>query len=364
MLEFVVVDEMAAGRFRAAEAYADEGNRHAAETGQPNLGCWFRSTLATLAALQGRDADTRELADQVLAEAVGRNLVAAIAQAHQARGLLDLAAGRAEQAIGHLRLTDGPDRTIHPGLALQNVPDLVEAAYRLDRPELATEPLRRFTRWAEATGAPELLALSARWQALTGASDVETAFRRALALHPLAERPVELARTQLLFGEHLRRARRRADAKPLLRAALATFEHLGATAWADRARDELRATGVTTTDPTPDTLATLTPQELRIATTAATGATNREIAAQLFLSTRTVDYHLRKVFQKTGITSRNELIRLTLSQPRPPPRRQMKVTDPTARRRHRSGLPLPWTAGAPSTPGAAAQRPRYQDFGP
>jgi DNA-binding CsgD family transcriptional regulator len=315
VLEYVVVDEMAAGRFRAAEAYADEGNRHAAETGQPNLSCLFRGTLATLAAVQGREADTRELADQVLADAVGRNLVAAVARAGRARGLLDLAAGRAEQAVRHLRPLDGPGRTVHPGLALQNVPDLVEAAYRLGRPELAAEPLSRFTRWAEATGSPELLALSARCEALSATGDVEDAFRCALELHPAAERPIEPARTQLLYGEYLRRARRRSDARPLLRAALATFEHLGATVWADRARNELRATGETTADPAPDALATLTPQELRIATAAANGATNREIAGQLFLSTRTVDYHLRKVFQKTGVTSRMELTRLPLPLP-------------------------------------------------
>jgi DNA-binding CsgD family transcriptional regulator len=313
VLEYVVTDEMSAGRFRSATALADEGNRHAAETGQPNLGCSFRATLAVLAALQGREAETRELADQVLAEAGGRNLVASIAKAHQARGLLDLAAGRAEQAVAHLRPLDGPDHTAHPGLVLQNVPDLVEAADRLDRPELAAEPLQRFTRWAEATGSSELLALVARCEALAGAGDAEDAFRRALDLHSTADRPIELARTQLLYGEHLRRARRRSDARPLLRAALTTFEHIGAAAWADRAREELRATGETAADPAPDALAALTPQELRIATAAAGGATNREIATQLFLSTRTVDYHLRKVFQKTGITSRIELTRFPLT---------------------------------------------------
>jgi DNA-binding CsgD family transcriptional regulator len=313
VLEYVVTDEMTAGRFRSAAAYADEGNRHAAETGQPNLGCSFRATLAVLAALQGREAETRELADQVLAEAAGRNLVASIAKAHQARGLLDLAAGRAEQAVAHLRPLDGPDRTAHPGLVLQNVPDLVEAANRLDRPDLAAEPLQRFTRWAEATGSPELLALAARCEALAGAGDAEGAFRRALDLHSTADRPIELARTQLLYGEHLRRARRRSDARPLLRAALTTFVHIGAAAWAARAREELRATSETAAEPAPDALAALTPQELRIATAAAGGATNREIATQLFLSTRTVDYHLRKVFQKTGITSRIELTRFPLS---------------------------------------------------
>jgi DNA-binding CsgD family transcriptional regulator len=163
--------------------------------------------------------------------------------------------------------------------------------------------------WAEATGSPELLALAARCQALSGTGDVEEAFRRALDLHPAGDRPLELARTQLLLGEHLRRIRRRSDARPLLRTAMTTFAHLGATAWADRARDELRATGETTSDAAADAVATLTPQELRIAAAAANGATNREIAARLFLSTRTIDYHLRKVFQKLGISSRIELAR-------------------------------------------------------
>jgi DNA-binding CsgD family transcriptional regulator len=196
------------------------------------------------------------------------------------------------------------------GLVLQSVPDFAEAAYRLDRPELAAEPLRRYTSWAEATGSPELLALGARCQALSG--EGEAAFQRALELHAVADQPFELARTQLLFGEYLRRARRKSDARSLLRSAYTTFKHLDATAWADRARDELRAAGETTTDPAHDTLATLTPQELRIATAVAQGATNREIAAQLFLSTRTVDYHVRKIFQKTGIAARSDLIRLAL----------------------------------------------------
>lgn len=121
---------------------------------------------------------------------------------------------------------------------------------------------------------------------------------------------MEQARTELLFGEHLRRERRRADARPHLRAALETFQRLGMPVWADRARDELRATGEATGDPATDTLAHLTSQELRIAAAVGEGATNREVAAQLFLSPRTVDYHLRKVFQKLHISSRADLIRL------------------------------------------------------
>jgi DNA-binding CsgD family transcriptional regulator len=312
VLEYVVLDEMGAGRYRAAEAYADEGNRYAAETGQSTLSCWYRSTLAVLAAVQGRDSDSRELAESVLAATAGRQLLAATTQARRALGLLDLTSGRFEQAVGHLRPPEGPDGAAHPGLVLQNVPELVEAAQHLGRPELAAESLRCFTDWADASGSPELLALVARCRALIGEGDVEGAFRRAVALHPPTDGPLELARTQLLYGEHLRRARRRSDARPLLRAALETFEIIGATTWARRARDELRATGETTTNATDDALAALTPQELRIATAAGNGASNREIAAQLFLSTRTIDYHLRKVFQKLGISSRVELTRFQL----------------------------------------------------
>jgi DNA-binding CsgD family transcriptional regulator len=303
VLQFVVVDELTAGRLRSAEVYADEGYRHATETGQPNLGCWFRGILATLAALRGDQEQTTSLASAALTEAVGRHLTAVIAQANRALGLLDLAAGRAEQAMTHLR----PAGHAHPGHALQSIPDFVEAAYRLGTPDLSA--LSHYIKWAEATGSPDLLALAARCQALSGQED---AFQRALDLHP-SDQPLELARTQLLYGEFLRRARRKSEAKSLLRDAFATFTHIGATAWADRARDELRAAGETTSDSTPDALETLTPQEHRIATAVAGGATNREIAAQLFLSTRTVDYHLRKVFQKSGITSRAELIRSGLS---------------------------------------------------
>ncbi len=296
VLQSVVADEMATGRFRAAEAHADEGRRHATETGQPNLGHWFRAMQATLAGLRGRETEARELAESVLAETVGRQLAAVTGQAHRALGLLELATGRAEAAIGHFQPAE------HPGLLHQNVPDLVEAAYRIDRPELVAEPLARFVRWAEATGSPAVLALAARCRGLAGS---EPDFRRAVDMP--TDSPFDLARTRLLYGEFLRRARRKTDARAELRAAYDSFTQLGATAWAARARDELRAAGETAIDGTPDALSTLTAQELRIAAAVAEGGTNREIAAQLFLSTRTVDYHLRKVFHKLGISSRIEL---------------------------------------------------------
>jgi DNA-binding NarL/FixJ family response regulator len=114
----------------------------------------------------------------------------------------------------------------------------------------------------------------------------------------------------LLYGEALRRARRRAEAREHLRAAFTTFGQLGASPWAERARTELRASGETARQRDPSTLDQLTPQELQIVRFVGQGATNRDVAAQLFLSPRTIDYHLRQVFTKLGISSRAELIRL------------------------------------------------------
>jgi DNA-binding CsgD family transcriptional regulator len=316
-LEFLVADELARGRFATAEAYAEEGHRLAVETGQPNTACRHQGSLAVLAALRGREPQARQLAEAVLAEASKHQLASAAASAYRALGLLELAAGRFAEAMEHLQAMDRDGGMAHPGIVLATVPELVEAAARAGQPDRAAGPLDRLASWAEETGSPELGALVARCRALLAAGDAaETHFRLALELHAQTDQPMEQARTQLLLGEHLRRQRRRADARPQLRAALQTFRRLGASAWADRARHELRATGETTRRREPSTLTTLTPQELRVVMAVSEGATNREIAAQLFLSPRTVDYHLRKVFEKAGISSRAELIRLTLAQDR------------------------------------------------
>lgn len=137
---------------------------------------------------------------------------------------------------------------------------------------------------------------------------VDEAFRDAIERGE-ALPPFERARTELLYGEWLRRERRRQDARVHLRRALETFRSLGTTPFAERAEAELRATGETARKRDPSTLDDLTPQELQIAGLVAEGSTNREIAAQLFLSPRTIDYHLHKVFSKLGIASRTDLIR-------------------------------------------------------
>jgi DNA-binding CsgD family transcriptional regulator len=155
---------------------------------------------------------------------------------------------------------------------------------------------------------------------LAGSSaEAEPLYEQALEHHGNGVPPYELARTQLAYGEWLRRERRKTEARTQLRDALDAFEGGAATLWAERARDELKATGESARKRDPSTLDELTPQELRIAQLVAWGATNRDAAAHLFVSPKTVEYHLRKVFLKLGVSSRVELARVPLGEPAPAP---------------------------------------------
>nr|WP_277350040.1 LuxR family transcriptional regulator [Nonomuraea sp. FMUSA5-5] len=196
--------------------------------------------------------------------------------------------------------------------AVYFAPDQVEAATRLGLP--AEEPLRRFEEWALAAELPWAEAVLHRCRALVepGSDRAEEHFRQAVRLHASGERPWEAARTHLAFGERLRRERNKGSARPHLRAALETFERLGARPWAERARTELRATGDTTTSGTEPAAQALSPQELQIVRLAATGLTNKEIGAQLFLSPKTVSYHLYRAFPKLNVASRAQLAGLDL----------------------------------------------------
>jgi DNA-binding CsgD family transcriptional regulator len=191
---------------------------------------------------------------------------------------------------------------------LSPAPERVELCLRTGRPEPAPAIASAFAATAEAKGQPWALARAARALALV-ASDESFAdeFQRALELHRRTPDAFETARTQLAFGARLRRAGRRIAAREQVRAAHTTFEQLGAAPWAELARTELAATGETARRREAATLDELTPQELKVALLLADGKTTREAAAALFLSPKTIEYHLRNAYRKLNVRSREEL---------------------------------------------------------
>jgi DNA-binding CsgD family transcriptional regulator len=172
--------------------------------------------------------------------------------------------------------------------------------------------LSLFDPWAINTGNPAWLALAARCRGLVADNEVdaERHYRDALQFHALADSDFERARTELLFGQELRRGRRPSAAREHLRSALEAFRRFDAQPWIEQATAELRAAGDQVEHRDVDIAEALTPQQLQIARLAAAGATNREVAAQMFLSTRTVDHHMRNIFARLGIRSRIDLARL------------------------------------------------------
>ncbi|MFF4651825.1 AAA family ATPase [Streptomyces sp. NPDC001380] len=310
LLFFLAEAELFHGRHRDAEATATEGLTLARDTGQRQWASQLHGLLAHLAAVAGDDGRCTGLA-ALAQDGPGAGPAAGHPWAAWSLGLLDLARGRAADAADRLAdLAGGVHR--HHVSGTRCVPDLVEAAVRLGEPARAEEPYRRFARWAAAADRPWARALLLRCQALLGPDELaEDGYLAALDLHRGGGRPFEQARTALLLGEWLRRQRRRTEARSHLRAALEDFELLGAHPWAHRARTELAATGAGVPAPRPEgPLAALTPQELQIVRLAAEGNSNRDIAARLFLSPRTVGYHLYKAYPKLGVGSRTDLAAL------------------------------------------------------
>jgi DNA-binding CsgD family transcriptional regulator len=308
-LDRLSFSDLLLGRPAEAAASADEGLRLAAQIGQVETAIYYGSLLAWTFAVRGEEAACRAHTEQALALAAARNIKLVAALCWWSLGLLDLGLGRPEQALSHLR------RVGHPAIRLWSTPDLVEASVRCRQSEPAAAPLAAFSQWGEQTEAHWALAATARCRGLlaepaAATGHYEEAVRRATDAGP---RPFDEARTQLLYGEALRRLKHRGRSREQLRAALETFEHLGATPWAERARAELRASGETARRRDETALTELTPQELQIARLASQGVSNPEIAAAVFLSRRTVEYHLHKVFTKLGITSRMQLMRLDLT---------------------------------------------------
>jgi DNA-binding CsgD family transcriptional regulator len=224
---------------------------------------------------------------------------------HKALAALELGLGNYQEALQHA-LTTVADQ---PVLSYPSGPDvLIEAAIRCGDRAAATAALEAVGPWWQACETPWALGLLARGQALL-ADDAQAEDGYRLSVEHLRQCQVtpELARSHLLYGEWLRHQRRRRGAREQLRAACTLFEALGMKAFAHRAKSELRAVGEHVAAGTGGTPAALTPQEALIARLAAEGATNQEIAARLFISASTVDYHLRKVFRKLGVSRRAQL---------------------------------------------------------
>lgn len=303
ILQVQAQTQIAAGLHADAEATVAEAIALARDTGRPHREGRLGAVLARVAAVEGDEARLRELIAHAPPPAGGL--------ADSALALLDLGLGRHDDALRRLEeISRGPRR--HSTGSMLSAADQVEAAVRTGAADVAREAFSRFRAWAEAVKQPWALAVALHCEALL--SDSEEPFVQAIRLHEQSFRPFERARTELLYGEYLRRSRRRADARGPLRSAASIFERLRATPWLDRARAELRATGESgmSVPTAPDLLDRLTPQELQVVRLAASGTSSREIAAQLFLSPRTVEYHLYKAYPKLGISSRRELSRLTL----------------------------------------------------
>lgn len=294
-----------------AESEASEGQRMAVETGQPPSAAVHLATLATVAAIRGDEPVATSHADQVFRLAARHGLAFPEGRAKVALALLDLGLGRPRQALE--RLEQLMATRCHPAIAISAAGEIVDAAVRAGCVDRAVAALRLLERWAEPAGSPQARALLTCCRALLAEGDeAERGFQDAIGIQSPLGASFLLARMRLLYGEFLRRARRRVDARPHLRAAVEEFDRLGAVPWRERARAELRATGESARPRQVSHANDLTPQELQIARLVAGGAATKEVAAHLFLSPRTVDHHLRRVFAKTGIASRFQLRDLDL----------------------------------------------------
>jgi DNA-binding CsgD family transcriptional regulator/tetratricopeptide (TPR) repeat protein len=291
-----------AGEFDAASELVAEAGAISRATGSAPL--WYASLL--LAAWRGQEQRALELIQLGFDDATARGEGRASGLAHYALAVLNDGLGRYEDALAAAQRACAYEDLGLFGWALL---ELVEAATRSDNREVAVDALRRVDERTGAAGTAWALGVRAMCRALLGAGDPDTLYREAIEHLGRTRIAVHLARARLLYGEWLRRQNRRVDAREQLRAAHGMFIHMGAAAFAERARRELAATGETVRKRTVETLDELTTQEAQVVQLACDGHTNSEIGARLFISPRTVEYHLHKVFTKLGVPSRRELRR-------------------------------------------------------
>jgi DNA-binding CsgD family transcriptional regulator len=305
---------IAYSRLELAYASSEEGWRLAVETGRPWAAAWNVMNLALVDALRGAEEATESHVAELRTWVTRSGATTIGKHAGYALALLHLGCGRPAEALDQLLAMISATRLEYIPSMLFGLPDAVEAAVRTDRADEIAGHLERFRTWARGSENAVALALLARCEALLDDRDAEPHWQRAGELAD-ALPPVEQGRTELLYGEWLRRQRRRVEARRHLRAALDLFGRVGLPPWEARARAELRASGETARKRDPSTRDHLTPQELQIARLVATGKSNPEVAAQLFLSPRTIDYHLRKVYAKLEISSRADLTAIDLGEP-------------------------------------------------
>ncbi|WP_182903855.1 helix-turn-helix transcriptional regulator [Microbispora sp. H10830] len=296
------------GKHRLAATAADEASRLSRDAGRPRWALVADLATATLASERGDYETANELIRATEAELLSVGAQSILGFAQFARGRYAMVNNLHGDAFEQLaRVLDPSDIAYHPFVGYLGIADLIEAAARAGRDDEAERHFAQLDAMAEKTSAPYLKAMAAYAHPLVAPDDeAEPLFQRALKTQ-LSSWPFHRARLLLAYGRWLRRRRRLIEARPPLRAAMESFDALGIRAFGEDARVELRAAGEAVARPAPDTLDGLTPQELQIAKLAASGMTNREIGMRLFLSHRTVGYHLHRIFPKLGITSRGQL---------------------------------------------------------
>jgi DNA-binding CsgD family transcriptional regulator len=257
------------------------------------------------AALQGRETPARELIDATLKEVMQRGEGIGAMVAHWSTALLLNGLGRYEEALTPARRASEYPLELCP--SNWGLIELIEAAVRSGETRVAGDAFERLTETTGAAGTEWALGVESRSRALLGSGDADELYRQSIDHLGRTGMKVDLARAHLLYGEWLRREGRRTDAREHLRAAHDQFTAMGAEGFGGRARRELVATGEPARTRAPDAREELTAQEAEIARLAALRRTNQEIGAQLFISPRTVEWHLRKVFVKLGVSSRKEL---------------------------------------------------------
>ncbi len=316
VLNLIARDHATTERWTLADAAYAEAIELARESDQQTALAFGLAGLAWLQGRRGREGDCRACAGEALAlcRALGARLLEVWATA--ALGELELGLGNTAGAIEHfehqMELLDELSIT---DADLSPAPELVDAYGRTGREADALRVAGEYAAAAVAKGQPWSLARALRCQGLLAADgELVSPFEQALRRHGETPDVFETARTRLAYGERLRRGRNRVLAREQLRAAAETFEQLDARPWLERARAELAATGEILRRRDPSTIDELTPQELQVALLLARGRTTREAAASLFLSPKTIEYHLRHAYQKLGIHSREELAQRLLSQ--------------------------------------------------